>query len=95
MRTIVAFDISNDRVRARVVKALLGRGQRVQKSVFELPDLRRAAYLRLRSELEGLVDPNTDSLRYYRVCASCADRIECYGVGPGLVRGQLAFEVID
>jgi CRISPR-associated protein Cas2 len=76
MRTVIAFDISDRRKRARVVKALRGVARRVQKSVFEAEHLDEREYLRLRSKLEGLIDPSTDSLRYYRLCGACVGRVE-------------------
>lgn len=69
-------------------------GQRVQKSVFEGPELDRAAYLRMRSRCERVIDAETDSLRYYRLCATCAARIEHSGVGVGLVPAPEDFEVV-
>lgn len=56
MHTVMAFDIGSDARRARIVKMLLLRAQRVQESVFEghLDDM---AFLRLRSELEGSTNP--------------------------------------
>jgi len=75
MYTVIAFDISSDRRRAKVVKALKALTRRVQKSVFEATALEDAPLLRLRSEIEGLFDPATDRLRYYRLCRACAGRI--------------------
>lgn len=95
MRTIIAFDVSEDPRRYRVARALLDRATRVQKSVFEAPRLQHAAYLRLRSKLEGLIEPRTDSLRYYRLCAACAARIEYAGVGPGLLPAPDTFRIIE
>jgi len=95
MHTVITFDVSDDRTRYRVARGLLDRGPRVQKSVFESPGLDRAAYLRLRSDLEGLVDATTDSLRYYRLCATCMRRIEHHGVGPGPLLPPPPFDIID
>jgi CRISPR-associated protein Cas2 len=75
----VAFDISSNRRRARVVKVLRSVAVRVQKSVFEAEHLDEREYLRLRSKLEGLIDATTDSLRYYRLCGACRERIEHAG----------------
>lgn len=94
MRTVIAFDVSCDRRRYRLVKVLKGYAIRVQKSVFEAPDLPRAAYLRMRSQAEKLIDPATDSLRYYRLCGSCIDRVEHWGAGPGLLRPPASFRVV-
>lgn len=94
MRTVIVFDISKNRLRYRVVKELLSSAHRVQKSVFEAPHLGAKEYLRLRSQCEGAIDPETDSLRYYRLCAACAARIEHSGAGPGVMTLPLPFEVI-
>jgi CRISPR-associated protein Cas2 len=85
MRVVIAFDISDNKKRYRVVKVLKEYATRVQKSVFEATDLNRAGYLRLRSRAERIIDPGTDSLRYYTLCASCMGRIDHYGAGPSLL----------
>ena len=95
VRVLIVFDIADDRRRNRVVKALLARADRVQKSVFEAGDLNRAAYLRLRSDLEGQIDPCEDDLRYYRVCASCVQRIEHVGCGVGILEAPPEFEIVS
>lgn len=95
MHTIIAFDVSDDKARARVCKALEAYGMRVQKSVFECHDLAEAGYLRLRSRLEGLIDPTTDSLRYYRICGACELRVEHVGAGPGRLERQERFTILD
>ena len=82
MHTVIAYDVSCDRKRARLGTVLLGYGARVQKSVFEAKGLHEAAYLRMRSRAERLIDPATDRIRYWRLCAACAGRIEHFGAGP-------------
>lgn len=94
MRVLIAFDISDDHRRAKAVKVLLARAERVQKSVFEARDLTQAAYLRLRSDLEGVFYPETDSIRYYRLCAACVHRVEHAGAGVGLLEPAPAFEIV-
>jgi CRISPR-associated protein Cas2 len=78
---VVAFDISDDRIRYRVVKVLKGYGYRVQKSVFECPDLSDDRLLRLRKRLEALIDVTTDSVRYYAQCGSCLKKVAISGLG--------------
>jgi len=63
------------------VKALKGYGIRVQKSVFECPDLTEKGFLKLKDHLEGLIDETTDSVRYYRLCRSCLKDVEFSGLG--------------
>lgn len=78
---LICFDISDDKVRYRVVKALKGYGIRVQKSVFECSDLTEKRFLKLKDYLEGLIDETTDSVRYYRLCRNCLKNVEFSGLG--------------
>jgi len=82
---VICFDISDDRIRYRVVKALKGHGRRVQKSVFECPDLNEHRLLQLQQKLEGLIDHGSDSIRYFRLCRACVADVEWTGLGeaPG------------
>lgn len=94
MRIVIAYDIRSDATREKVAKVLLDYATRVQKSVFEAPDLPRAAYLRMRSRIERLIDPRTDGVRYYLVCASCAMRVEHHGAGPGILDDPPDVEIV-
>ena len=78
---LVCFDISDDKTRYRVVKALKGYGSRVQKSVFECPSLTEKQFLKLKNRMESLIDESTDTVRYYRLCANCLKEVEYSGTG--------------
>lgn len=78
---LICFDVSDDRVRYRVVKALKGHGRRVQKSVFECPNLSEHRLLLLQKKMESLIDHGSDSVRYYRLCKACVAEMEWTGVG--------------
>lgn len=78
---LICFDVSDDRVRYRVVKALKGHGRRVQKSVFECPNLSEHRLLLLQKKMESLIDHGSDSVRYYRLCKACVAEVEWTGVG--------------
>jgi CRISPR-associated protein Cas2 len=91
---VIAFDVSDDRKRYRLVRVLKDYAVRVQKSVFEAADLPRASFLRLRSRAEREIEPRTDSLRYYLLCSACVGRVEHYGAGPGVLDDPESFEVI-
>lgn len=78
---LICFDISDDRVRYRVVKALKGYGRRVQKSVFECPNLSENRLLLLQKKMESLIDHGSDSVRYYRLCKACVAEVEWTGAG--------------
>lgn len=78
MRYVVSYDITEDRSRTKVAKLMEGVLTRVQYSVFEgeVPEPRLAEAVDRALEH---IDPETDSIRVYRMCASCAARIDCYG----------------
>jgi CRISPR-associated protein Cas2 len=83
MFVVVAYDIVDDRKRLRVAKLMKQYGVRVQKSVFEcILDDRR--YLKMKAEIEKLIDWEDDGVRYYILCAGCVKNIETSGVGSVL-----------
>jgi CRISPR-associated protein Cas1 len=69
-------------------------GVRLSFRQIESDNLGRASFLRLRSRLEGIIDPKTDSLRYYPLCRACAERVEAFGRGPGILKDPPEVEVI-
>ncbi len=78
MRYAIGYDISNNRVRARVVRLLKEHGQRVQKSVFEgfldageLDEL----WQRLRKTLKS----EDDAVVFYPLCEACEKKIRRMG----------------
>ena len=78
---LVCFDIVNDRIRYRAAKTLKGYGIRVQKSVFECPNLTEERFLKLKNRLEDIIDNGEDSVRYYRICKACLSEMEWSGIG--------------
>lgn len=60
-RYVVAYDIPDDRRRARIAKKLGSYGDRVQFSVFVI-DVRPARVVRLMAELQRLMHPEEDSI---------------------------------
>jgi len=75
---VVAYDIPDDRRRAKVHKTLSGFGRWTQYSLFEcfLTDKQLVA---LHSKLEKLLKPNQDSVRFYHLCAACIRKVETVG----------------
>lgn len=78
---LVCFDIVDDRARQRVVKSLKSYGERVQKSVFECPNLTEEKFLKMKNRLEDLIDSGEDTVRYYPLCRSCLKNVEYTGIG--------------
>ncbi len=90
MYYLICFDITDDRIRYRAVKVLKGLGRRVQKSVFECPDLTEKQVLVLQDKLLALVDQTTDSVRYYRLCRACLAEVEWIGTGIAVQKENFA-----
>ncbi len=81
MFCVICFDIADDKVRYKVVKELKAVAHRVQKSVFECPDLQEKRFLKLKSRLEKLIDLSYDTVRYYFLCQGCVVKTEISGTG--------------
>jgi CRISPR-associated endonuclease Cas2 len=84
---LVTYDVSTvtdggkKRLR-RVARACEDRGQRVQNSVFEMK-VDPAVWATFRAELLALIDPATDSLRFYRLGRNWQSKVEHHGAKPG------------
>lgn len=77
----VTTDAGKSRLR-KVAKQCVNYGQRVQNSVFEcLIDPTKFAELKFR--LESIIDPQTDSLRYYFLGNNWKNRVEHVGAKVG------------
>jgi len=85
---LVCFDIVEDRKRAKVAKILEGFGVRVQKSVFECPQLTEEKFVKLRHRLEDEIDHTEDSVRFYPLCRRCVGSVEYSGVGEPPVQAN-------
>jgi CRISPR-associated protein Cas2 len=75
---IIAYDISNDKRRAKLHKLLCGYGQWTQYSLFECY-LTDKDWVRLRHDLDSLGLVAEDTVRIYPLCARCADKVETRG----------------
>ena len=94
MRTVICYDVADDKRRREVVKALETCAMRVQESVFEARDLDPAGYLRMRSRVERVLRDAEDGVRYHRLCAACLERIEHFGVGVGVLPPPEGFKLV-
>ena len=88
---LVCFDIVDDKIRYRTVKVLKKYGARVQKSVFECPNLTEKQFLKMKHRIEDLIDATEDSARYYYLSRDSIYRMEYSGIGetPHLERYQV------
>ncbi len=80
---VVSYDVATSdaagaaRLR-RVAKLCENYGQRVQYSVFEC-EVDPAQWVKMKAQLEALVDPTLDSLRYYFLGSNWRRRVEHFG----------------
>ena len=74
-------DLAGKRRLRRVARACQDFGQRVQFSVFEC-EVDPAEWTGLRARLANEIDPQRDSLRFYRLGANGKARIEHMGAKP-------------
>ena len=86
MLVLVTYDVSTlseggkKRLR-QVAHACEDWGQRVQFSVFEI-ELDPAQWAKLRARLEAIIEPETDSLRYYFLGSNWERKVEHVGAKP-------------
>lgn len=86
---VLAYDIADDRRRAKIAKAMEALGERVQGSVFEAY-LTPAELEKLLKKTGKVLNEKEDSLRVYTLCSACRGKIATRGTGrvtpaPGLV----------
>lgn len=83
MMVLITYDVNTTdsagqkRLR-KVAKKCVDYGQRVQNSVFECL-LEPAQFVKLKSELEAIIDNDKDSLRYYMLGSNWKRRVEHVG----------------
>lgn len=80
MYVLVAYDIAHEKRLRRVATVMEDYGTRVQRSVFECL-IEEDQLDRLRTELSERIEPGEDSIRLYRLCQACRDRVEIQGLG--------------
>jgi len=88
MMVLITYDVSTGtsagqkRLR-KVAKQCQNYGQRVQNSVFECL-IDPARLKQLKAALEKLIDPDTDSVRFYYLGDEWRQRVEHVGAKPSL-----------
>lgn len=79
MLYLICYDVSKSRHRRNLANLLLDHGTRVQKSAFECEFKTHAKLGAFLTKARQHINPDTDTLRVYRVCGSC--RVEVVAVG--------------
>ena len=79
MFVVVAYDVASTRRRNKIVKILKRHGQRVNYSVFECEFKKPEIFQSLKGDIEKMIKPNKDHIRYYAICQGCQKRIDVQG----------------
>jgi len=92
MNLLITYDISTEtssgRKRLRdVAKTCKDFGQRVQFSVFEF-DIDKGQFEILKNRLLGIIEPDKDSIRIYRLRGNRDEVVECHGIDKYLDYGD-------
>lgn len=87
MLVLITYDVNTEtaagKARLRkVAKQCVNYGHRVQNSVFEC-NLDAAKYRQVKAILEGLIDKDKDSLRFYNLGNQYKNKVEHIGAKPG------------
>jgi len=77
---VLAYDITDDRRRAKIAKLMESLADRVQGSVFEAY-LTPAELERLLAKAGKTLQPKEDGLRVYVLCSECRGKARTVGVG--------------
>lgn len=88
MLILVSYDVcvtakGGKRRLRQVAKTCVNFGQRVQCSVFECV-VEPEQWVHLKHNLESIIDPAVDSLRYYYLGSNWQRRVEHIGAKPSL-----------
>jgi len=87
MLVLITYDVNTEngagkkRLR-QVAKQCVNYGQRVQNSVFEC-NMDAAKCREVKAILEGIIDKNVDSLRFYYIGDKYKNKVEHIGAKPG------------
>lgn len=91
MNVLVSYDISSNKKRSKLHRFLKEFGLNTQKSVFEC-ELDEAGLSRIAAYCRALINPRTDSVRMYRICANCLRNVRISGLGIKIT--QLDFMIV-
>ncbi|MFD2234360.1 CRISPR-associated endonuclease Cas2 [Phaeospirillum tilakii] len=88
MMVLVTYDVSTvdpggSRRLRKVARACQDYGQRVQNSVFEI-EVDPAQWVGLKARLEAIINPASDSLRYYFLGSNWQRRVDHVGAKPAV-----------
>lgn len=81
MNFLVSYDISSNKKRTKIAKILDDYGDRVQKSVFELPGLDELLWNKCLKRLKKVKLEENETIRIYELCEKCRKDAMVLGEG--------------
>jgi len=78
LKFVITFDITDDKIRRKVVNILQEYSYRVQKSVFE-GFFSNDAISECIKKCTEAINPKVDSLRFYPLCKNCEKAVKLKG----------------
>ncbi len=91
MITLITYDITEPKRLVKLHKFLKEFGFNTQKSVFEC-DIDDEAVRRIRAYCRDNLDIARDSVRIYRICSACVNKVLVQGQGVKV--SQLEYRII-
>lgn len=87
MLVLITYDVNTETIDGKrrlrkVAKQCVNYGQRVQKSVFEC-NMDATKCREVKAILEGIIDKQVDSLRFYYIGDKYKNKVEHIGAKPG------------
>lgn len=89
MITLISYDVRNPRRLKKLHKFLTAYGINTQKSVFEC-EIDTAQIAEIREYCFSNLKVKQDSVRIYRICANCANRVDMLGIGIKVTNQRFA-----
>ena len=88
MLILITYDVNTETTEGRrrlrkVAKACQDYGLRVQNSVFEC-EVDAGQLIKVKNRLTGLIEPKTDSLRFYNLGNKGQSKVEHFGAKPSI-----------
>jgi CRISPR-associated protein Cas2 len=80
LHIVASYDISDPKRLARVAKTMKDYGERVLKSIFEC-NLQENEFQAMKEQIDNIILPIEDTVRYYILCEKCIGEVEYSGKG--------------
>ena len=75
---VISYDISNSKRLNKIAKIMCNYTNRVLYSIFE-GELTKDEEEKLKKQIQEIIDPIEDSVRFYHLCNRCKKRIKTSG----------------